>query len=117
MNHKMKTTMNFREQLEKLDRERLLWLANYELIDFIRIELLLEQKDDYPDYMLNLFGLDWDEGELEAMIIYPKIRSKFESMEENEFDDFFAHFAWEESVIDELMFLDKEARENLLENL
>ena len=63
-------------------------ITNYELIDFIRIELLLEQKDDYPDYMLNLFGLDWDEGELEAMIIYPKIRSKFESMEENKFDDF-----------------------------
>ncbi len=113
----MKVAKNFRTILEELDRDRLVWLANYELIDFIRIEVLLEQKENYPDFMLNLFDIDWDEGELEAMIIYPKLRSKFESMEENEFADFFAHFVWEESVIDELMFLDKEARENLLENL
>jgi len=113
----MKIAKNFRAILEELDREKLVWLANYELIDFIRIELLLEQKEDYPDFMLNLFDIDWDEDELEAVKIYPELRSKFESMDEEEFQDFFAHFAWQESVIDELMFLDKDARENLLENI
>ena len=108
---------NFREILEKQDRTTLMWLANHELIDFIRIDVLLDQLGDYSDYMGNLFDEEWDEDELEAMLIYPRLRSKFESMDDDELDSYFENFAWEERVIDELMFLDKDARINLLENL
>jgi hypothetical protein len=108
---------NFREVLESLQREKLMWVANHELIDFIRIDVLLDQYGDYSDYMCNLFDEDWDEDELEAMVIYPKLRSKFESLSEDELDSYFEQFAWEEGAIDALMFLDKDARSNLLENL
>lgn len=110
--------MNFRERLEGLDRETIAWLGNHELIDFIRIEILLEQHWDYPDFMTNLFDEDWDEyDDLECILIYPKLRSKFEEMDEFEFCDFFAVFANEDLVLNELMYLDKEARQNLLDNI
>ena len=109
--------MNFRQRLEELDRTTLVWLGNHELIDFIRIDVLLDQTENYCDYMCNLFNEDWDEDELEAIMIYPKLRSKFESLSENELCSYFAEFADEDRVLDELMFLDKEQRENLLDNI
>tara|TARA_B110000503_G_C7091807_1_gene389762 strand:- start:520 stop:870 length:351 start_codon:yes stop_codon:yes gene_type:complete len=109
--------INFREVLEGLSRVKLMWVANYELIDFIRVDVLLDQHNDYTDYMCNLFDEDWDGDELEAMTIYPKLKSKFESLNDDELDGYFEQFAWEERTIDELMFLDKDARSNLLENL
>ena len=110
-------SINFRTRLEQLDRTTLMWLANHDLIDFIRIDVLLDQLGDYCNYMCNLFDEDWDEDELQAMLIYPKIRGKFESLDDDELDSYFEHFAWEERVIDELMYLDKDARENLLEHI
>lgn len=110
--------MNFREQLEKLDRETIVWLGNHELIDFIRIEILLEQFWDYPDFMTNLFNEDWDEDDtLECLLIYPRLKSKLEVLDEDELCEFFAEFACEELVLNELMHLDMEARRNLLDNL
>jgi hypothetical protein len=108
---------NFRIKLEQLDRTTLMWVANHELIDFIRVDVLLDQLGDYCDYMCNLFDEDWDEDELEAMLIYPRLKSKFESLDDDELDSYFENFAWEERVLDELMHLDKDARMNLLENL
>jgi len=108
---------NFRDVLENLDRTTLMWVANHELIDFIRINVLLDQLGDYCNYMGNLFDEEWDEDELEAMLIYPRLKSKFESLDHDELDSYFESFAWEERVIDELMFLDKDARMNLLESL
>ena len=113
----MMKEINFRERLEQLDRTTLVWLGNYELIDFIRIDLLLSQHWDYSNYMCNLMDEDWDGDELEAMMIYPQLRSKFESLSEDELYDYFTEFADEELVINELMFLDKEARQNLLDNI
>ena len=109
--------INFREHLEELDRSTLVWLGNHELIDFIRIDILLDQHWDYPNYMCNFFDEDWDGDELDAMLLYPKLRSKFESLDDDELYDYFAEFANEELVINELMFLDKEQRENLLDNI
>lgn len=109
--------INFREVLEGLDRTTLMWAANHELIDFIRIDILLDQLGDYCNYMANLFDEEWDEDELEAMLIYPRLRSKFESLDDDELDGYFESFAWEERVIDELMFLDKDARMSLLNSL
>lgn len=110
--------MNFREQLEVLDDHIVAELGNYELIDFIRIEILLEQRWDYTEFMEYLFDEEWDEeDEIEAVLIYPKLRSKLESFNEDELYDFFGLFANKELVLRELMFLDKEARQNLLDNL
>jgi len=67
--------------------------------------------------MCNLLDEDWDGDELEAMLIYPQLRSKFESLSEDELYDYFYEFADEELVINELMFLDKESRQNLLDNI
>lgn len=109
--------INFRLQLEQLDRGRLLSVACVELIDFIKIDILLDQYCVYCDYMFNLLGVDWDEDEFEAIKIYPELRNAFESLDDEELDSYFTEFAWAERVIDELMFLDKEARDNLLENI
>jgi len=114
---KNKEKMNFRTVLEGLDRDTLMWLANHDLIDFITIDVLLDQYVDYSNYMCNLFDEDWDEDELEAMKKYPKLKSKFDSLNDDELAGYFEDFAWEERTIDELMFLDKDARSNILENL
>lgn len=110
--------MNFREILEQLDDHIIAELGNYELIDFIRIDILLEQQWDYPEFMEYLFDEEWDEyDDLECMLIYPKLRSKLESFDEDELYDFFNVFANRELVLRELMYLDKEARQNLLDNI
>jgi len=110
--------MNFRERLDQLDDHIIVELGNYELIDFIRIEILLEQQWDYPEFMEYLFDQEWDEyDELESIFIYPKLRSKLESFDEDELYDFFNVFANRELVLRELMYLDKEARQNLLDNI
>lgn len=112
--------MNFRERLEQLDDQTIVALGNHELIDFIRIDILLEQTWDYFSYLLNLFGEEWDgddSDETELIQLYPILRSHFEEFSEDRLYDVFELYADRELVLRELMYLDKESRQNLLESL
>ena len=112
--------MNFRERLALLDDAHIVLLGNHELIDFIRIDILLEQHWDYPSMYLHLFDEEWegdDLNEVELMLIYPKLRSKLETFGFDDLYYFFELYADRELVLRELMYLDKEARQNLLDSL
>ena len=106
---------NFRMRLEAAKRVDLLRIANYNIIEFVKIDLLLKQYDDYPDFMTNIFNLNWDEED--AIIVYPELLVAFEAMEESELNSYFSEFAWKESVINALMHTDDDSRIEILENL
>jgi hypothetical protein len=112
--------MNFREQLELLDDQTIVALGNHELIDFIRIDILLEQTWDYYSYFINLFDVEWDgddSEESELIVLYSILRSRFEQFSEDRLYDVFELYADRDLVLRELMYLDKEARQNLLDSL
>ena len=112
--------MNFRERLEELDDQTIVALGNHELIDFIRIDILLEQTWDYSSYLINLFDEEWDgddSDETELIQLYPTLRSRFEKFSEDRLYEVFELYANRELVLRELMYLDKEARQNLLDSL
>jgi hypothetical protein len=104
----------FKTTLESLDRGILMWVARYNLNELTMVDLLLEQNDDYPDYLFNLTGEERDE---EPIMLYPEVRSLLETIEEEELFGLFGAFVWSGAVIDELMSLDEEAREEVLENV
>jgi hypothetical protein len=112
--------MNFREQLELLDDQTIVALGNHELIDFIRIDIMLEQTWDYYSYFINLFDEEWDgddSQESELIVLYPILRSRFEQFSEDRLYDVFELYADRDLALRELMYLDKEARQHLLDSL
>lgn len=114
----MKTTLSdqdYREILESTDVESLNDLAAHSLMDFIKIDLLLEQIPEYPNYIGNIFDEDWDDEVNEE--IKAKVKSGLEAMDEDELNSFFRHFAYKHNVIEELMQLTDENREFVVENL
>lgn len=114
----MNTTISneeFREILENTDQQSLNDLAAHVLVDFLKIELLLNQTEEFPNYMGNLFNEDWDDEVIDD--IRSKVKSAFEAMEEGELNSFFKHFAYNHNVVEELMELTDENREFVIENL
>jgi hypothetical protein len=108
------TDKGFRAFLETLTWHELYWTSRYDIHPEVMIEVLLEQDWDYYDYLINL--TDKDEEPDDYIVLYPEIRSALEELDEESLLHFYMNWVSDERVIDELMFLDEDARINLLEN-
>lgn len=108
------TDKGFRAFLETLTWQELYWTSRYTIHPERRIEVLLEQDWDYYDYLINL--TDKEEEPDDYIVLYPEIRSALEDLDEESLLHFYMNWVREDRVIDELLFLDEEARISLLEN-
>ena len=108
------TDIGFRTFLETLNWHQLYWTSRYDIHPEVMIDVLLEQEWDYCDYLYNLRGIE-DEPD-DYILLYPEIRSALEELDEDSLLHFYMNWVSEKRVIDELMFLDEDARVNLLEN-
>ena len=109
------TDIGFRTFLETLTWHQLYWTSRYDIHPEVMIDVLLEQDWDYYDFLQNLKGEEVEEPD-DYIVLYPEIRSALEELDEEVLLHFFMNWVSEERVIDELMFLDDDARVNLLEN-
>ena len=105
----------FRRKLEAMDEWDLKELASHCLVSLLKIDILMDQREEYPNYMYNLFEEDWDEEDTDQ--VYDRIRTAFETMPEDELNSYFEHFAYVFKVVDELVQIDGENRIWILENL
>jgi hypothetical protein len=108
------TDKGFRAFLETLTWQELYWTSRYTIHPERRIEVLLEQDWDYYDFLVNL--TDKEEEPDDYIILYSEIRSALEQIDEESLLHFYMNWVSEDRVIDELLFLDEEARISLLEN-
>ena len=108
------TDKGFRAFLETLTWQELYWTSRYTIHPERRIEVLLEQDWDYYDFLVNL--TDKEEEPDDYILLYPEIRSALEELDEEVLLHFYMNWVREDRVIDELLFLDEDARISLLEN-
>ena len=108
------TDKGFRAFLETLTWQELYWTSRYTIHPERRIEVLLEQDWDYYDFLVNL--TDKEEEPEDYILLYPEIRSALEELDEESLLHFYMNWVRDERLIDELLFLDEDARISLLEN-
>ena len=108
------TDKGFRAFLETLTWQELYWTSRYTIHPERRIEVLLEQDWDYYDFLVNL--TDKEEEPDDYILLYPEIRSALEELDDEPLLHFYMNWVRDERLIDELLFLDEDARISLLEN-
>lgn len=107
--------MDFKTELEKVSRDEIAEIGNHDLMDFIKIDLLLKQEFDYPEIIEDLFDEEWDEIDVDLTPIRNRIKEKLTSFSNQELYDFFNRYACKDFVIDELMQFNHEQKQEILE--
>lgn len=105
----------FQEKLEKLTIEDIVEIANHELIDEIKREILLEQEDEYSNYHIYLFDKE-TEGKITKDVL-DKIKRSINQLRNDDLYMFFSKFAYPEFIITELSYTIGENRELIMNRI
>ena len=85
------TDEQFQKKLEKLTIEDIVEVANHELIDEIKREILIEQENEYHNYLMHLFNEE-EEGEITRDVL-DKIKRSINQLRNDDLYNFFSRFA------------------------
>ena len=109
------TDKQFQEKLATLVIEDIVEIANHELIDELKREILLEQEDEYRNYLMHLFDKEV-EGKITKEVL-DKIKKSINQLKNDDLYDFFSRFAYPEFIIPELLYIKGENRKVIIDRL
>ena len=106
------TDEGFRAFLERPSWEDLHWTSGFDIHPDIMIDTIMDYDSEYRNYYHYLNQLDGEpiEEQDDAIALYPLVQSALEELSEEDLLDFYMNWVNPDRVMDELMFLDEDAR-------